>query len=380
MQKFLALSLFLWMLWAVQSPADEGSVGSLALPGAHRTLADLLREAEERDQTASEEDRRQRKPAPALTDPKDWKWESGEPQLEPNLQPGDAPSGGVARPQAVQAPAPAAPMELTQLTELIQQRNTAVNACDLFNTLSEIVVAEKTLRQLVTDWKNAVRIANAAIAEANMLNNPGANLVSKAAKQSAENAKRNALQRRDAANQALHTFRSNTLQPLYKKIQPHLGDWMTSYRKIREFVIPRCTDPNHQAVIGALEQAVRNQDDFFEGRVLAACCLAYQGQLKPCHDHLDNAHRFIEKHYLAVSPTLAAHDCAVACIVAGIPAKVERFIQDIKKVLTPADASSAMDRRLSCCRHEEGSDGENLFSYGTDESGRLCRSQAKHFC
>ncbi len=330
---------FVSMLAAVQSLADEGSAGSLSLPGAHRTLAGLLREAEDQDATPSVEDRRRPKPAPTPNSPTTWKWELEQPQLEPNLQPGDTPGSGRARPQAVQAPAPVALMDLTQLSELIQQRNTAVDACNLFKTLKEIVIAEQQLRQLVASLNNAVAKANAAIANANMLNHPGANQVSKTAKQKASRAARNAQERVDAAKRTVQAFYTNTAQPLYEKIQPHIGDWTKAYRKMRGFVTPRRTDPNRQAVLDLLEHAIRDRKDFFEGRILAACCLAYQGQLKPCHEHLDEVIDFIDAHSPSLFPTLAAHDCAVACIVAGVPAKVTGFIRMVDKLPTPQQSA-----------------------------------------
>jgi hypothetical protein len=319
----------------------EPGAGSKALPGAHRTLADLLDEAERQATT-------DRRPKPPKAKPeKDWRW-NPPPVPKPDEPPPPQkpqPRGGN-RPVAVPAPAPIEPVALGDLRQLIDERNRVVDAAALFDTLKQIVRAEQAWfaqRRVVSQSAARFQQAHAA---ANLLNAPGANQVSSAAKDAARrdaNRAKNELRRaQDALNARLRE-----LQPLYARVAPSLGPWVRNYREMTKFLAPRRSDPNRAAVVATLEEAARQRDDFFEARVLAAFGHAYDGKIDRCGMHVESAIAFIDRYEPALYATHVTHDCAYVCILANKAHLVKGFIKMIEK-LEPGRQSQGQMWLVAC--------------------------------
>lgn len=296
----IAVSLLLAVASCAAAWAAEPPAGSTALPGGHRTLADLLGEAEDGATPPAQANPRQ--PAPR-----------GE------------------RPQAIQAPVsgPAAEVNLSALQEAIDRRHQAVDACDLFQTLKDIVREEQKLRALVIDWQSAVVAVNQAADQAAILNAPGTEKVPGEMKAAA----RRALdQARGWLNRAAHAVRTQqgVLQPLYGRVAPHLAPWVQAYRDMAGFVPVRRSDPGRQAVLAVFEQAIGRRNDFFEGRVLAAFMHAYDGQTAACSEHLAQAITFIDQYAPALYAAHVTHDCASTSILADQAKRVTGFVKMIE--------------------------------------------------
>lgn len=290
--------------------AREKEAGSRALPGAHRTLADLLEQADSETAPA----------APA-------------PPIPPNAE----------RPRAFQAPAPQPDMNLSELQRLIDERNRIIDDSRLFTTIKNIVREEQTLTAIGDQVRQAERILNSAIADENLLNAPGTQDV-------AEGVKAAARQRVLAARSQVQSFvrkyrdQEATLRPLYERVGPHIGPWAKTYQQMTRFVIPRRSNRNRADVLDLLEAAIRQRDDFCEGHVLASIRTAYDGDFKAAQEHLDKAIAFIDEHQPALYPTHMTHDCAIAAVLAEAPQRVKNFVTMLKKL--PAGRQSIAQQWL----------------------------------
>ena len=80
-------------------------------------------------------------------------------------------------------------------------------------------------------------------------------------------------------------------------------------------------------MLHCLERAVNQRDDFFEGRVLAAYCHAYDGRIQACDNHLCTAISLIDECAPVLYFAQVTHDCAYVCIIAGQPDRVKPLIQ-----------------------------------------------------
>jgi hypothetical protein len=324
----------------VVSKADEPGAGAKALPGAHRTLADLL---EEEEQKAAGKQRSAARPVvSAEPDAKDWKWDlENQRQPVPGTSPATDPEPDPReKPQVEQAPvqALAEGNAVAALQQLIAERHRTVAACNLFQTIKQIVVEENQLRQLARTANRAAVLVTQAVNQANLLNVPGAKFVPPAAKAAARQAVNRAQNDLRRAQDAVGA-KQRDLKPLYERITPHLGPWVRGYREMTKFLPPRRSDPNRKAVIQVLNAAVDLNPDFFEGRVLAAFGEAYDGNVDACGGHLDKAIQFIDQYAPALYSAHVTHDCAATCIVANMPGRVNGFIKMIGG-LNPSNQSA----------------------------------------
>ncbi|MFM8291268.1 MAG: hypothetical protein ACKOC4_06155 [Planctomycetia bacterium] len=221
-----------------------------------------------------------------------------------------------------------------------------VDAAALFDTLRQIVSAEQAWfiqRRVVSQTAARFQQADAA---ANLLNAPGANQVSSAAKAAArQDANRAKIELRQAQN-ALNG-RLRELQPLYARVAPSLGPWVRNYREMTQFLAPRRNDPNRAAVVATLEEAARQRDDFFEARVLAAFGHVYDGNVDRCGKHVESAIAFIDRYAPALYATHVTHDCAYVSILANQAHRVKGFIKMIEK-LEPGRQSQGQMWLVAC--------------------------------
>jgi len=306
--------------WAAERDAEAGAQ---ALPDGPRTLENLLREA---DEQAYGKPQSGDKP---VSHQEDWKWE---PENAPNqpakpAQPTpDDQAQPLNRPAALQALAPLPVVNINDLQVLIDRRNDIIDDCNFFATLKEIVQQEQKLRKLKSTQKQATFNRDQAVNEANILNGPGANLMLPAIKANAKRQAAMALANLERVEGAV-AVQQQVLQSLYERITPHIGPWVRVYRDMAKFVAPRRNDPNRQAVLHCLERAVNQRDDFFEGRVLAAYCHAYDGRIQACDNHLCTAISLIDECAPVLYFAQVTHDCAYVCIIAGQPDRVKPLIQ-----------------------------------------------------
>ena len=228
-------------------------------------------------------------------------------------------------------------MNIDDLQNLINRRNNLIDQCNFLTTLKKIVQEEGRLRALQQVVINANNIHRNAQNNANLLNGPGANLMPPAQKEAARTEAAAALRNVELADQNVQAQRE-VLNPLINKIARSVAPWLQVYRDMAKFVAPRRNDPNRQAVLQCLEQAVNQRDDFFEGRVLAAYCHAYGGRIKECGGHLQTAIRFIDECAPALNFAQVTYDCAYVCIIADQPDQVKGFITMLANL--PADQQS----------------------------------------
>jgi hypothetical protein len=320
----------------------EDRAGGRALPGGHRTLADLIEEAERDTAGAKPSGQPSAKSLPqGVPDPKNWKWEPDH-KLQPEgagEPPAPGPRQGVGeRPQAIQAPLAVPQANIARLQQLIDQRNRIVDACDFFETLQQIAREEVQLRQCGVAAVQAQVALNQANVHLNNLMVPGANLVAAKAKADARRAVDQA-RRQVGRAEAAFVRQQEILQPLYGRVAPHLVPWVKVYRDMAEFLVPRRSDPNRQAVLATIEGAIGQRQDFFEGQVLAAFGHAYDGQAKPCTDHLKGAIAFIDGCAPVLYTAHVTHDCAYACVIADQGELVKGFVKAIEG-LAPRNQSA----------------------------------------
>lgn len=239
------------------------------------------------------------------------------------------------RPQADQMPAPpAVPLDAQQdvtrdLQAAIDERNRLVDRADLFDTINTILREEKELVKRFAVRSAALARQKQAADHVDMLNHPGANLVSPAAKADAMQAWRNAQARAQAADRAWQQ-QVNTLQPLYERVQPVFGPWMACYWRMRQAIQFDRRDPNRQRTLGVLEGAVRQRADFHEGRVLSAILNVYDGDAAGAEDHLQKACEGMAKYSLFGTPF--ANDCCYAYLLLGRTNQVSDFIGTLRKL------------------------------------------------
>jgi tetratricopeptide (TPR) repeat protein len=249
-----------------RTDAEDGSAGSQALPGAHRTLADLLEEAEASQDAQQSAKRKNGEPKQSgQVDAGGWQWN---PPVGADTTGGTVPHAGPG--QALPNP----PGDTNELQRIIDQRNKLVDKCKFLDNLRVIA-------------------------------------------------------RRGA--------RPKALAQAQRDLQPHVPRWIELYRQMADFLPPRFDDPHRSQVVGVLEAAIRKRKDFFEAQVLAAIGRAYDGHVTEATQHLDGAIEVIESCGSALYPSLVAHDCAYACILAGQPEKVELFIKLIKEKIDATD-------------------------------------------
>lgn len=315
--------------WAAE---PKEAAGARALPGARRSLADLLRQAEEEAANTAPQ-----------TPP-------------PSMPPAD-------RPPATQAPAPAPDATLADLPTLpssfeitgphaiagsdnlpavIKERHRVVDGCRFFETLARIVQEERMLPQ----FDRTVEIAQAAVARAQA----GAKAVNAAGGDPlAEEAKGAAAQgvaRAEAVlaeAQAARERHRDGIQTLIDTVTANVGPWIQAYREMREYVPHRRRDPQRATVLATLEKETAARDDFLEGHVLAALCHAYDGNDKKCATHLAAAITFIDR----CPPLLSAHvthDCAYVAILTDRSHLVSNYVKLIKGM--PPEEQSAPQQWL----------------------------------
>lgn len=323
----------------------EARAGAQALPGGHRTLADLLREAEEQatNKPASGHESGKTTAKPEASRDRKWGPDRTPPRAEPARPTGDIEPQPPPRPRAIPTPAPPPVVHTADLQHHIDARHRIVDACDFFDTLKRIAREEATLFQRGREHQQAVVVLTQAVANANMLNAPGTNQVPAAAKDAATRAVDRARASIRRTEQAV-AGQQRVLKPLYERVAPHVGPWVQVYRDMAQFLVPRRSDPNRHNVLGVLEAAVARREDFFEGRVLAAFCHAYEGRADACGKHLDRAIGFIDANAPTLYATHVSHDCAATCIAANQPQRVSGFIKGVKKL--PADNQSAFQKWL----------------------------------
>ena len=323
--RFTGLVLCCLIPLAIRAAEEEERSGSRALPGAHRTLADLLEEAD-RDPPrpppppraapqAPAEDAAQ--PAPndaAAADPKDEEKEKDEEEDVP-------PDDGTRNPARLKA--------------LIARRHRIVDACDFFDTLKEVVRQEQVLAVLVNEWNHASTALARAEQHASL--QPNAGLPPPQAAQPAAPADQSTAQAtlqssQLAFQQADNAVTKQKLKPLYSRLGPHVGPWAQVYRDMAAFIVPRRSDPDRQALIAMLESAISKREDFFEGRILAAFGHAYDGDAETSDAHLAKAITFIQAYAPGLYPTRMTHDCAAVCILAAKTGRIKEFVKMIEGI------------------------------------------------
>lgn len=218
------------------------------------------------------------------------------------------------------------------LREAIDDRHRLVDRANLFETLERIIREERELAKRAAVLNAAVRSQNHAAEQANMLNHPGATMVSPGAKSAAMQAWRNAQAKTlNARNEWQRQV--NVVQPLIESVQPEIGPWMECYWRMRRAVQFDRRDPNRQAVLGILKDAVGSRADFIEGRVLAAILEVFDGNAAGAEDHLKTACKGMARYNLFGTPF--ANDGCLGYLLLGRPDMVGDFIAAVRKLDAP---------------------------------------------
>jgi hypothetical protein len=303
-------------------PADAS--GSRALPGGRRSLADLLRQAEEQAGNTAPTPPQERLSAdrPSQT-------QAPPPQPDATVAdlPTPSPSFEINWPQA----------GVENLPALIRQRHRIIDDCRFFETLARIVDGERMLPK----FERAVQVAQAAVARAQAsgkaLNAAGAGFVPAEAKGAAAQAVTRAEATLAEAQAALERHQDG-IRTLIDKVASNVEPWIQAYRGMRDSVPHRRSDPSREAVLATLEKETADRDDFLEGHILAALCHAYDGNEKKCAAHLAAAITFIDRYPPLLSAQVT-HDCAYVAILADRPHLVNNYVKLIKG-MPPEDQSA----------------------------------------
>jgi hypothetical protein len=267
----------------------------------------------------------------------DWDAAGPPPQAEEHreIQPDAVPPAPAEEPppgrvKVIPGPAPvqlqAKPNIRIDIQALIDKRNRIIDGCQLFETIEKIYREEAVLGQrLRVHQAAAVELNHAqqACTQVYALGKAGAQLQI-AANQRLRNADTNlkAAAREVAAQQQV-------LSPLYDAISPHLQPWIETYMQIRALLKPDRRDPNRLIVLEALEAATNHRHDFYEGHVLAALALAYEGDADASQQHLAKACVGYVRYRLSCSPL--GPDCCHGYLLLRKPEMVSDYVSWIKQ-------------------------------------------------
>ena len=244
-------------------------------------------------------------------------------------EPGEPAAGGRVPidPQPLVKPALPAANAGPTIRDLIAERNRIIDCCDLLGTMERIYKEEAKLQQLVALQGAAAGELNAAVVGRNQVNALGK--AGQPHRGTADARVRTAEGRLRNANAAVQA-QSLILKPLYEKVRPNLGPWLQTYVKMRAWLKPDRRDPNRAAVLEALERGIAGRHDFYEGRVLAALALAYEGNAEAADRHLAEACQGYGRLRLFYS--LLGPDCCQVYLLLGKPEMVKDWTATIKKM------------------------------------------------
>lgn len=229
------------------------------------------------------------------------------------------------RPEVVQMPPPANPdiNIAINLQQIINQRNTTVDRCDLFPLIEQYVEAEQRFfaaRRIAHAANGMVHAKAQAVHMAAAQNNSG--LVAQANGQLA------AAQRQA---QKANTDVQNAKKKVYdlgNQVFPNIQALIGFYRQMRGFVIHDRRDPNLPVVHATFQSAVGGRKDFHEGRVLAALCEIYNGNAGSAEQHLQN-NLFANQHFFDWP---MANDICLAYLLLDQPQHVVMWIKWARKI------------------------------------------------
>lgn len=211
---------------------------------------------------------------------------------------------------------------------LVAERNRLIDHSDMFDTLPEIFRHEAECARRWAVLQQCLKRQRLAAGTVDQITAIGP----KAAPGARERAVDDFRDAQRASQQAHGDWLQevNALQPLYGRIQPALVDWLACYERMRSLLKSDRRDPNRRGVLDVFDGAVKQRDDFYEGRVLAALAEAYDGRSEAAANHLAKACAGFGKYRLF--GTTFAHDCCHAYLLIGQPAMVERYVADLRKL------------------------------------------------
>jgi len=113
-----------------------------------------------------------------------------------------------------------------------------------------------------------------------------------------------------------------------QRLPGDLTEWFKRYFAMRAFLPSSRLDPALPAVTAEFEQAIKVREDFVEGRILAAACHLYSGDLQRAAERLEQASKFLSAHWLNVSPL--GQDCCSSWLQIGRPEQVDGYVKSLK--------------------------------------------------
>lgn len=343
----------------------EKQMGGHPLAGRHGGLAELLEQADwpaVRAPAVGDEPVPLHESQAAETPPRNE--DSPEPLQRPVMKQIDPPSESVG-PNGVSQ----------EVRKIIAERHRIVDACDLFQTLGDILKEEPMLKERFNALQGADARVRAAAQRVNALRTQmmGAGLPEiRAAIQHQINDAMQVQQREDENRRRKFDEwkpQQQKVEDLYGRLQPQLKSWMRCYHELREYLPMDRQAPDRKAVLQILDAELIGRTDFLEGRVLAALAAAYDGNSAQVTRYLHQASDELDR-YPPLSYTAIGEDFCRAVLAAGMPgelgAKVSTFI---KKELEGRDIKQQTPVRTwliaSCCvQQDRNVDAKKFFERG----------------